>query len=681
MITYLRLAIALAVLVPLAAAGEPAGGRPARVAVISDTHVGTAKGEEVLRAFVEKANAEAYDLVLHSGDLTEIGSEAELEAFAAAARLLRMPLAAAPGNHDLRWSSGGWRGFEGRLGPRTKRVDLAGVAFFALDSSVFGEPHGALDRGQLDWLRRELSAIPGPAVLFFHHMPFESLPRSVGGEDELEDLLGGEKIRLILCGHGHTFRSWRRDGVPVVETGALFSSREYRELRIDGQRLEVFRSSLAGAAPVLDLRVELAGPLPPRPEVSGSRETAPGEREIRVRGSPGPLFKAFLDGTEVRGARAGGAGEGISITFGTGGLPPGRHEALLLFGADPSSLSAARTRFTTGPEALARAIELPSGSLGGATVLGGSAFFGALDGSLRAVALEGGEIAWSRPLGGRILVRPEAAGDRVIAGTEEGELACLDPAGRPLWRRSLGSAVTGAPRFDPPSGLCLVPTGDGTLRAVDHLDGAERWMFKAGGAIHVRPAVEAGVVLFGSWDRSFYALDISSGSKRWSREVDPSFYFAPSTGWPAAGGGGVLFPFARKQADSESLLSLEVATGRKLWGRPALTAYSSPLLLEDRAVLAEPDGTAFAVSRASGEPLWSVKAGGSFWRSSPFLWRGRIHILSSEGTLFELDGKGGAKAVLALPGGPFSATPAAVGDRAVLPTYGGKLWVLSLPQG
>ncbi len=651
--------------------------RPVRMAVISDTHVGIRAARDSLETFVERANTEEYDLILHTGDITEIGSEEELSEFSTLVRGLRMPLFVVPGNHDLRWSPGGWTGVESRLGPRYRRLDLGPVTVLALDSSTFGEPYGALDRGQLDWIRDELNTIQEPVILAIHHMPFDPGRRYLAGEGELEELLTqSKKVHLFLCGHGHGYRIWRRNGIPIVMTGALFQN-GFREIRIDRKGIDVLRVSLEKDVSSRDLRVDFNRKLPALPEITRCLESSSGKIEISIRGAEEPALRTILDHREVK-ARVSTSDDGLVLTLETQSLPPGWHDILCLFGKDPADLLAVRSVLLSGRPGIS-SVAIPSGSIGGAAGLSGQAFVGSLDGKVRAIDPRERKVIWAHPIGGRILVRPEIAGEAIIAGTELGNLAALDRRGQILWKRDLGSAVTGACRFNSERNLCLVPTGSGALLAVDSQDGATRWQFESQGPIHVRPEIQDGFAFFGSWDRHFYAVDLASGKGRWSYKTDESFYFSPSTARPAAREGIVIFPFPRRKVGSECVLALDGKSGRKLWGHSASSAYANPLLVKTVGLLTEPNGAIYALSLESGERRWSVKIPGSFWRSSPVLSGGNTYLFTVEGTLYQVDPENGnPRAILRLPRSTFFASPEVAGSQLVLPTYDGHLWILPL---
>jgi hypothetical protein len=96
-----------------------------------------------------------------------------------------------------------------------------------LDSTVPGHAHGALETGQLAWLRAQL-AEPAPAgtVLALHHPPLPSaVPLAAAiplvHREELAAAIAGTDVRLVVAGHTHVASAGTLGGVPVWTGGPL----------------------------------------------------------------------------------------------------------------------------------------------------------------------------------------------------------------------------------------------------------------------------------------------------------------------------------------------------------------------------------------------------------------------------------------------------------------------------
>jgi predicted MPP superfamily phosphohydrolase len=79
-----------------------AGGRPVRIALISDLHLGVFKGERFLRRILAKIRAAEVDLVIIPGDLINDPSRQELSRVFLPLAELDRPIYVVTGNHDAR---------------------------------------------------------------------------------------------------------------------------------------------------------------------------------------------------------------------------------------------------------------------------------------------------------------------------------------------------------------------------------------------------------------------------------------------------------------------------------------------------------------------------------------------------------------------------------------------------
>src|SRR5574341_841193 len=75
---------------------------------LSDTHVGSTTGTEDLRATVRDINSmDSVAFVILSGDITEMGWNAEFDLAKQILDSLNKPYYIVPGNHDTKWSESG----------------------------------------------------------------------------------------------------------------------------------------------------------------------------------------------------------------------------------------------------------------------------------------------------------------------------------------------------------------------------------------------------------------------------------------------------------------------------------------------------------------------------------------------------------------------------------------------
>lgn len=131
------------------------------------------------------------------------------------------------GNHDERAPYAAELFGAASQEPQDRVYDVAGLRVVALDTSVPGWHHGALEPAQLQWLAGVL-ATPAEhgTVLAMHHppIPLPTMPVAelieLHGQAELAEVVRGTDVRAVLGGHYH-YTSWSTfAGVPVSVAAA-----------------------------------------------------------------------------------------------------------------------------------------------------------------------------------------------------------------------------------------------------------------------------------------------------------------------------------------------------------------------------------------------------------------------------------------------------------------------------
>lgn len=125
------------------------------------------------------------------------------------------------GNHDEREPFSEVFFGHRESGPIDRSIDLDGLRIIALDTSVPGYHHGALEARQLEWLAEELSTPAKRGTLLAMHHPPIPTPIDLMGLIELENqeslwsVLRGSDVRGILAGHLHYSTHTAKAGIPV----------------------------------------------------------------------------------------------------------------------------------------------------------------------------------------------------------------------------------------------------------------------------------------------------------------------------------------------------------------------------------------------------------------------------------------------------------------------------------
>lgn len=240
---------------------------------LSDTHI-VASGQRLMGlvdtpALLAQAVASVGRLqpgptaVLVTGDLVDRGSAAEYAHLKQLLAPLSCPVLLMPGNHDavptLRAAFPGLA----CLQPVADRPelsafvlfthDLGGLRVVALDTTVAGQPHGALCMHRLGWLDDALAAAPGtPTIVAMHHPPFAcgiahmdrmGLREGVDGLDAV--LRRHPQVQRVVCGHLHR-STLRRFGGTVAMSVPSTAHQIALDLRAEGPA--AFRMEPAGWA-------------------------------------------------------------------------------------------------------------------------------------------------------------------------------------------------------------------------------------------------------------------------------------------------------------------------------------------------------------------------------------------------------------------------------------------------
>lgn len=228
-------------------------------------------------------------------------------------------------------------------------------------------------------------------------------------------------------------------------------------------------------------------------------------------------------------------------------------ESLLLFGSEDHSLYALDLRSnkviwshqTDGPVR------------GSVAIAHGHAFVGSDDHCLYALRLNNGRRDWRYDAGAPIRSRPAITEERIVFGTESGDVLGLDLQSAIKWRFKAKRNVTSSPvifdnvaYFGSMDGMVYaveinngwtvwkfrtnkavvsspiivekmlyIGSADGYVYALD-LNGREQWRFQTGGQVNSAVTHANGALYFGSTDKKVYSIDVRKGRLRWEYETD-----------------------------------------------------------------------------------------------------------------------------------------------------------------
>jgi outer membrane protein assembly factor BamB/predicted MPP superfamily phosphohydrolase len=183
---------------------------------LSDTHIGSSTGADDLRRTVKDINEDnSIQFVVISGDITEFGSDQEIQLAKQILDSLNKPWHIIPGNHDGNWSESGANTFKRVFGNETFYFKAGNYIFLGTNCGPnMRMGPGQIPRENIVWLDSALKTIPdNTPIIFVNHYPQDS---SLNNWFEAIDLLKQKNIQLILCGHGHSNRKLNFEGIPAI---------------------------------------------------------------------------------------------------------------------------------------------------------------------------------------------------------------------------------------------------------------------------------------------------------------------------------------------------------------------------------------------------------------------------------------------------------------------------------
>ncbi|MBU7016513.1 MAG: metallophosphoesterase [Theionarchaea archaeon] len=199
-----------------------------RIAHISDSHI-TPGGEfqkERFSEIVSEINGEPFDLVVHTGDITDSGLRRAYEHSREVIQAIKKPLIVIPGNHDSR--NVGYELFEEYFGNLNGVYEGEDYILIYVDSSIPDRNEGRVGSSKFEWLKAQLmkySAKKLKIVAVHHHLipvPKAGTERNVlFNAGDLLDLFQKYDVDLVLSGHRHYPHVINVDGMVISNAGCM----------------------------------------------------------------------------------------------------------------------------------------------------------------------------------------------------------------------------------------------------------------------------------------------------------------------------------------------------------------------------------------------------------------------------------------------------------------------------
>jgi outer membrane protein assembly factor BamB len=227
----------------------------------------------------------------------------------------------------------------------------------------------------------------------------------------------------------------------------------------------------------------------------------------------------------------------------------------------------------------------------------------------------------------------QAAG-KVVFADLGGHLVCLNAAdGTLAWSRVLGHEMLGQPLILGRSVAILV--GEQEVVSVSLEDGHTLWGREVSTFIkrmtmrgHSSLVAEAGRLYVGLADGHLYGLNAATGDIVWDRDLSIPLRSFKDIDANVVVAGDSLYVAGYFGA----VYRLDKHSGRVIW-QADVTSGVTPLVLDDRVVVADVEDTLIGLDKKTGRVQWSNELNGSVL-SAPVAYQGRIFVSSYDGAAF-----------------------------------------------
>ncbi len=454
---------------------HPASGQTSsfQFAWLSDTHIGISNAEEDLRSSVRDINSmDSIKFVILSGDITELGWNAQFDTAKRILDSLNKPYYIIPGNHDTKWSESGCTQFSKVWGSDRFVFEYGGFRFIGLHEGPImrmGDGHFAPE--DLRWMDSVLTDIPNKRqpLFFITHYPLDP---QLDNWYEMTERLKRFNTQAVLVGHGH------RNGI----------------LNFEG--------------------------------ISGVM----GRSTLRVQQSTGGFTLARVDRDSIFFSER-VTGQTTNTLWHRLGLGRRNYEGDTTQFARPNFSVNQRYPKIREEWKIKTGFTIASTP----ALLNDRIFVGNSSGAMECYSLRDGKKQWTFRTGATVYSSPDIAGPKLVFGSSDGFVYCLNISnGSQVWKLKTGAAVVACPRVV--QEIVYIGGSDGEFRAIDLETGRVKWKFSGIGAfVETKPLVDRGKVIFGAWDTYLYVLNASDGSLAWKwSNGTPTLNLSPAACWPVS---------------------------------------------------------------------------------------------------------------------------------------------------
>lgn len=584
-------------------------------ALLTDTHISTSNPrpmEDLQRSIADINQNSSIEFVVVTGDLTENGDLASIQAIKNALDQLNVPYYAASGNHETTWSESGVMDFSRVFGDSRFAFTHNDMYFIGFNSGpVIRMADGHVAPQDITWLKHNLdsvSAAGNTPIFVFTHYPLRN--GDVDNWYDVTDVLRQHNVQCIMGGHYHRNLHFDCDGISDVLNRSNMRDKDgnngYAIIQVTDS-IRFFEKRINETARQwlsLPFEKKTYGPSNQelRPDFTINKEYANVQRVWHCSLKGGIYSTPVTDGRSLFIGDDVGCLYSLNLksgktnwTFNTGMRivgSPAVSEGIVVFGSANYNIYGLDAK--TGKELWH--ISTNQAVMGASTIENGIAYIGGGDGRMFAIDIHTGKIKWSfDELKNYVLTRPLVYNQKLYFGTWDTHFYALNLAdGSLAWKWNNGN---GNPKLSP----------------------ASVWPVAANGKIFITAP-----------DRYFTCLDAETGEQVWRTKE----YKVRETVGLSEDGKTV---YSKCMWDTIVAMDATVAEPITRWATHAGFGYehnpAMPLEKDGTLWVSTKNGLLLGVDAQNGNVMWRHKIGNSILNTPLPLSGTECIFTSSEGTI------------------------------------------------
>ncbi len=584
-------------------------------ALLTDTHISTSNPrpmEDLQRSIADINLDPTIEFVVVTGDLSESGDRASIQAIKDELEKLNVPFYAASGNHETTWSESGVMDFSRVFGDSRFAFTHNGMYFIGFNSGpVIRMADGHVAPQDIAWLKHNLDSVSaaGDAPIFvFTHYPLRN--GDVDNWYNVTDVLRQHNVQCIMGGHYHRNLLFDCDGIADVLNRSNLRDKD----GVNGYSIISISDSIRFHEKRIgeDAQQWLSLPFEQKEYGPSNEELRPNfdvnKEYANVKRVWHKALKGGIYSTPVTDGKSLFIGDDIGVmysldlkkgktnwTFDTGMRivgSPAVNDGVVVFGSANYNIYGLDAK--TGKEIWH--VTTNQAVMGAATIHEGIAYIGGGDGRMFAIDIHTGKVKWSfDELKNYVLTRPLVYNDKLYFGCWDTHFYALNLAdGSLVWKWNNGN---GNPKLSPAS---------------------------------VWPVAANGKVFFAAPDRYFTCLDAETGEQIWRTKE----YKVRETVGLSEDGRTVYSKCMWDTVVAMDATTLEPVTR---WATHAEFGYehnpAMPLEKDGILWVSTKNGLLLGMDAQTGKVLWRHKIGNSILNTPLPLSNKECIFTSSEGTI------------------------------------------------